>query len=415
MNPPYSNITKAWRKDISFLPTNKRIINFFAFIRPLSRSEWSFCGSMEPFYESFAYICGAKRNRFRRHKTNKAMRTKRGYWILAAVAAVTVAALITADALRGKRADEEPVTVLNGSALGTVYQVSVKGAEPARLRAGLDSLFAAADMSMSIFNPSSLLSCINRGETDIADTNIVYCINLAREVSELSDGAYDITVKPLVDALGFGGREAQKNPDIDSLLQFVGYRKLSTDSLRIVKADPRVQIDLNSIAKGAIVDLAARMVEKQGAKDYLVDIGGEIFCRGTNKRGERWSVGIETPFEGNYSLTGEHITTVVRLSGEGLATSGNYRNFRTDSAGRKFTHIIDPRTGRNTASNLLSATVIAPTCALADAYGTMFVSLGLEKSEKIASDKGIAALFIWADSQGKMRIYTSSAMKPYLK
>ncbi|MBR1957631.1 MAG: FAD:protein FMN transferase, partial [Tidjanibacter sp.] len=186
-------------------------------------------------------------------------------------------------------------------------------------------------------------------------------------------------------------------------LQFVGYEKLSHEGLRIVRSDPRVQIDLNSIAKGATVDMVARLVESEGVGDYLVDIGGEIFCRGTNSYGKPWGVGVETPFEGNFSLTGEHVTKVLRVSNVGMATSGNYRNYRTDSLGNKYTHIIDPRTASSTTSNLLSATVLAESCALADAYATMFITLGLERSVEVAEQHGISALFIY-DDNGKMKV-----------
>jgi thiamine biosynthesis lipoprotein len=267
---------------------------------------------------------------------------------------------------------------------------------------------------MSIFDRSSLLSRINRGETAVADDHIIHCVEVAQKVSQISDGAYDITIKPLVEAFGFAGKNPNFKVNVDSLLQFVGYEKLSVEGLEIRKSDPRVRIDLNSIAKGYTVDLAAQLVESTGCENYLVDIGGEIYCRGTNPRGEAWGVGIETPFEGNFSLAGEHITTVVKVSEVGMATSGNYRNFRTDSEGNKYTHIINPRTGENTSSSLLSATVLAENCALADAYGTMFISLGLERSIEVAEREQIAALFIY-DEGGKMKIYRSKEFEKIKK
>lgn len=325
-----------------------------------------------------------------------------------------IAAIVALAVTFASRRHSEPVTVIKGSALGTVYQVSVKGDAPTDLRERLDSLFAAANRSMSIFDTTSLLCRINRSETDTADTNIIKCIETARRVSELSGGLYDITVQPLVEALGFGAADRQADPNIDSLLQFVGYRLLSVEGNRIVKSDRRVQIGLNSIAKGAVVDMAAEMLETMGSKDYLVDIGGEIFCRGTNGKGKEWVVGIETPFEGNYSLTGEYITTTIHLSGLGLATSGDYRNFYLTESGEKVTHIINPLTGQNTVSSLLSATVIADNCALADAYGTMFVALGEQRAIEIAQREHIAALFILAGKGDQMRIEISEAMRQHI-
>lgn len=336
---------------------------------------------------------------------------KRTNYLIPLLLAAAVVALIVVDCRRNATPKEaQPSVTLRGEALGTFYQVTAVGSLPADFSTRLDSLFAAANASMSIFAKGSLLSRINRGETSTADEHIIYCINLARGASEISDGSYDITIKPLVEAFGFAGKDPNYKINVDSLLTFVGYEKLSVEGLEIRKSDPRVKIDLNSIAKGYTVDLAARLVESTGCTDYLVDIGGEIFCRGTNPYGEAWGVGIETPFEGNFSLTGEHITTVVRVSEVGMATSGNYRNFRTDSEGNKYTHIINPRTGENTTSSLLSATVLAESCALADAYGTMFISLGLERSLEVAEREQIAALFIYDDG-GKMRVHKSKAFE----
>ncbi len=319
-----------------------------------------------------------------------------------------VAGLIVTDCQRNHSRKAAPHTILRGEALGTFYQITALGELPEGFQSQLDSLFAEANNSMSIFQSGSLLSRINRGETSTADPHIAHCIALAQRVSELSDGAYDITIRPLVEAFGFAGKDANYNINIDSLLDFVGYQKVRLNGLEVVKSDPRVTIDLNSVAKGYTVDLAAQLVEATGCKDYLVDIGGEIYCRGTNPYGEAWGVGIETPFEGNFSLTGEHLTTIVRVSECGMATSGNYRNFRTDDKGNKYTHIINPHTGASTTSSLLSATVLAESCALADCYGTMFIALGLDKAREVAARENIAALFIYDDA-GTMRVEKSTA------
>lgn len=295
------------------------------------------------------------------------------------------------------------VTRLQGRALGTNYNITVVGSLPEEFSGRLEGLYTEVNESMSIFSKSSLLSRINRSECDSVDHHITRCVEMARRVSTISDGAYDITIGPLVEALGFAAEEADYKVNVDSLLEFVGYQKVTIVDGRVVKADPRVSIDLNSIAKGYTVDLVAELIEEYGHRNYLVDIGGEIRCSGTNPRGELWSIGVETPFEGNYSTSGEYLTSIVRISGVGMATSGNYRNFRTDAEGNKYTHIIDPRTGENTISSLLSATVVAQSCMQADAYATMFMALGLERSREVAQREGIAALFIY-DEDGTMRV-----------
>lgn len=326
------------------------------------------------------------------------------------ICALLVFALILRDCSSNHSAEPLPTTKLSGQALGTIYNITVVGELPAEFQGRLDSLFAAANSSMSIFDKGSLLSRVNRGEEEEVDEHIAHCVEVALGVSRLSEGAYDITIGPLVEAFGFAGQDPNYAINTDSLLSFVGYEKIALQGLKLIKADPRVRIDLNSIAKGYTVDLAAGLIEDYGFENYLVDIGGEIFCRGTNPRGEMWSIGVETPFEGNFSTTGEHITTIVRVSEMGMATSGNYRNFRTDAQGNKYTHIIDPRTGQNTTSSLLSATVVAESCTLADAYGTMFISLGLERSREVAEKENIAALFIYDDG-GKMRVEHTKAWK----
>ncbi len=304
-------------------------------------------------------------------------------------------------------------TTISGTALGTLYHITTVGPMPEGAQADLDSLFAAANQEMSVFDKNSLLSRINRGETDSITHNIAYCIEMAEQVSALSEGAYDITVQPLVEAYGFAGDDPDFTPDLERLLPLVDYRNISIEGGRLVRLEG-VQIGLNSIAKGAVVDMAAAYLEGRGVEAYLVEIGGEIFCKGNNVHGQPWRIGVETPFEGNFSA-GEYLEAIVAISGKGMATSGNYRNFRTDSLGRKLTHIIDPRTGRNTESNLLSATVVAENCALADAYGTMFIALGYEASVELMEREGIAALLIWADTDGAMHITLSEAMEPYFQ
>ena len=144
-----------------------------------------------------------------------------------------------------------------------------------------------------------------------------------------------------------------------------------------MKDDPRVQLDFNSVAKGYTVDLLAGLVEKYGAENYIVDIGGEVRCRGLNRQGRAWRIGVETPFDGNMS-DGEYLQKRIQMTGGGLATSGNYRRFYLDGEGNKVAHTIDPRTGRSALSRLLSVTVAAPTCAEADALGTMFLAMGAD-------------------------------------
>lgn len=307
-----------------------------------------------------------------------------------------------------------PSTVLEGFALGTTYRIVLVGRAPEGVEKRIDSLMGALNASLSNFDDRSLLQRLNDNRTDTVDVWIADCIRIARTASELSGGAYDITVFPLVKALGFAGSDPQPDADRDSLLRLVGYDRIRVQGGRLVKADPNMQLDLKSVAKGYIVDCVAELIRTSGVENFLVEIGGEIRCRGTHPDGRCWRIGIDRPTEGNY-IPGNDVQLLLRMTDRGLATSGNYRNFREEPDGRKVTHIIDPRTGASTASNLLSATVVAESSAWADALGTMFMALGLEKSRELLERHAeLAVLLIYSDEEGAFRTYVSPAMEPYL-
>ena len=304
----------------------------------------------------------------------------------------------------GSRTERGSYIEINGYALGTFVQVKCRTTLPAeRISEMLQDVDLESKNSMSIFTSTSLLSRINSNETDSLDCHITRNIELAHRFSELSDGAYDITIKPLTDALGFGREEAQSSVNIDSLLEFVGYELLSIEDGHLRKADSRVQIDLNSIAKGYTVDLVADSLEAFGIEDYMVNIGGEIRCKGYNSKGERWSIGIETPYDGNMSM--DSFEKIIYVADRAVATSGNYRRFYLTESGQKVAHTIDPKTGLSAVSNLLSATVVAPTCAEADAAATMLMSLGASNNaESVAKlcnkEFGWEYYLIFASNEG---------------
>ena len=309
--------------------------------------------------------------------------------------------------------DASSYTAVDGVMLGTTLHITadVQGVSAQELYAAAMELDREAKASMSIFDPGSLLSRLNRNETDSVDRHIAFNLRLADSIGALSGGRYDVTVKPLVEAWGFAGKAAQAHPNVDSILDFVGREKVRIERGRLVKSDPRVQLDFNSVAKGYTVDLLAELVERFGAENYIVDIGGEIRCRGVNRTGEAWRIGVETPFDGNMS-DGEYLQKRIRLREGGLATSGNYRRFYLDADGRKVAHTIDPRTGRSALSRLLSVTVVAPTCAEADALGTMFLAMGADDALAAAERMPEAKVyFILAGSGDTYEEYVSPAME----
>ncbi len=350
-----------------------------------------------------SYLCAITRSKMGRK------------WILAALVA---SVLLGAPVGCGRRAR---YTVVDGTMLGTTLHVAadVRGLTAQELRRRILALDAEAKASMSIFDSLSLLSRLNRNETDSVDRHIAFNLRLADSIGALSGGAYDVTVKPLTEAYGFAARQRTEAPNIDSLLQFVGRGKVRIEAGRLVKSDPRVQLDFNSIAKGYTVDLLAALVEACGAENYLVDIGGELRCRGTNPSGQAWRIGVETPFDGNMT-DGEYLQQRLQLQEGALATSGNYRRFYRDAAGNKVAHTIDPRTGRSSLSRLLSVTVAAPTCAEADALGTMFLAMGADEAlAAVERMEGVKAYFILAPAEETAdstayETYVSPAMRPLL-
>ena len=298
---------------------------------------------------------------------------------------------------------QEYITV-SGETLGTFVQVKCRTTHSEQeILQRIMQIDTEMKASMSIFDPTSQLSRINRNECDSLDSHLLYNITLAERFHTLSSGAYDITVKPLTDAWGFGRNRATVAPTTDSICQFVGHDLISIEDSRLIKQDSRVQIDLNSIAKGYTVDLVAEELEAMGIVDYIVNIGGEIRCRGRNAEGRLWSVGVETPYDGNMEM--DSIEKILRIEEGAMATSGNYRRYYITEDNTKVTHTIDPRTGLSVSSTLLSATVVAPTCAEADAAATMFMAMGseggaVELARQCEKEFDWSYYFIFADGDG---------------
>ena len=291
---------------------------------------------------------------------------------------------------------------VDGSMLGTTYHIvaetELTGQE---MRAKMQSINSEAISSMSIFDSTSLLNRINRNETDLIDRHIARNIEIAAKIHSLTP-RYDITVKPLVEAYGFAGKNRDAKPNVDSLIEFVGFDKFRIENNRIIKSDSRLQIDLNSIAKGYVVDMIADWLDEKGCENYIVEVGGEIRAKGINARGTSWRVGVDTPFDNNQT-PGQYQQRIVQISGSALATSGNYRRFYYNDKGERISHTLNPMTGRSQTTTLLSATVIAPRCATADALATAFMAS--EEKDAIALAErlrdSIRVYFVLAPENGK--------------
>jgi len=329
-------------------------------------------------------------------------------YVLAAVLIVAVIFIL-------RRTDEPgPYLSIAGLTQGTSYHMTYQSPteDSINLKDEVDALLARFDRSLSTYMPESNISRINRNETDMADEYFITVYNEARRIWELTDGAFDITVGPLIDAWGFGtGMKMKMSPEvIDSLMQFVGMDKVEVVDEKVIKDNPDIRFDVNAIAQGYAVDLVCEYMEKRKIDNYMVEIGGELRTGGVSPRNDRWRVGIDKPVYGN-DMPGQQLQEVVSLSGQALASSGNYRKYYEED-GKKIVHTIDPRTGYTRPSNLLSVTIIADECITADAIATSCMVLGLEDTKKfIETQEGIEALLIFTDDEGIFFEWATEGMK----
>ncbi|MDR2385082.1 MAG: FAD:protein FMN transferase [Tannerella sp.] len=271
------------------------------------------------------------------------------------------------------------------------------------------------NLSLNPFNPNSIIAKVNRNQEVEVDERFQTVFNKAREIYEVSGGAFDPTVAPLINFWGFGFENTDNVSQhaIDSLKRFVGYDKIHIENRRVIKEDPRIQLNFSAIAKGYASDVIASLLEGEGVHNYIIEIGGEIAVNGKNPHGDCWHTGISKPQE----HTTNQIAAVIRLCNKcGLATSGNYRNFYVRD-GKKYVHTIDPKTGYPAQQNILSATVIAPDCMTADACATAFMALGVDEALLMAEKiKDIKYYIIYTDKEtGEMKIKYSDALNIYLK
>ncbi len=302
---------------------------------------------------------------------------------------------------------------IEGNAQGTSYHISYLSNDGINYKKALDSLLKKIDNSMSTWEPNSLISRINNNDsTAIADSYLIDVFRKSLEVSQKTDGAFDVTVGPLINSLGFGytKKEYVDRSKIDSLLPYVGYQMLSLKGKKIIKAKPQIQLDFNAIAQGYSVDVLAQYLESKGITNYLVEIGGELKTKGKKENNENWKVGIDQPNEKESSE--RKLEAVVQLNNKALATSGNYRKFYVEG-GQKYSHIINPKTGYPAKQNLLSATVIANDCMTADAYATAFMVMGLQESKAFLEQNKELQLEVYFifDDKGKWKTYTSESLK----
>lgn len=300
-------------------------------------------------------------------------------------------------------------TTIEGMTMGTYYRVTSD--LPENPKEALDSILTDINQAVSTYIDNSDISLFNQSENGLTIANGYFRDNfeIASFFYTISQGYYDPTVMPLVNYWGFGYEGKKKVEKSDSLKiaeikQNVGLKKISTmemgDSLRLIKNNPYVELDFSSVAKGYGVDIIAHYLERKGAKNYLVDIGGEMRVKGKNSRGEKWSIGINTPVEG---VALNNAIQYIAVSDKGIATSGNYRNFY-EMDGKKISHTINPLSGFPERSPLLSATILTENCALADAWATTAMVLGLEKASKLIQNYPEVSACLIYNKDGELEV-----------
>lgn len=313
-----------------------------------------------------------------------------------------------------KALPEEPVRLM-GEAQGTYYSIVYFDAQSRDFQFEIDSILEAFDQSVSLWVPNSILSQVNNNIPEVElDAYFIDNFNLAKEVSAKTDGNFDLTVGSLVRAWGFGfdGKKQVDDQIIDSILQFTGYSKVRLDHNRVVKDDDRTTFDFNAIAQGYSVDLIGLYLEDKGIDNYLVDIGGEVFAKGMKPAGKKWKIGIEKPSDNQDDS--RSLKAVVEIEDKAVATSGNYRKFYEEN-GVRYSHTINPKTGYPVKHSLLSASVMADNAAIADAYATAFMVMGLEGAKAfLAENKGLEVFFIYSEANGEYATYSTPGFQQYI-
>ena len=283
-----------------------------------------------------------------------------------------------------------------GITQGSYFSITYFDEDGRTFEKEIDSIFREVDNAVSLWNENSIIRKVNRNEDVVVNKIFKDNLEWARKASEFSDGAFDATIGPLVSAWGFHyKKELEMTPTmVDSIRQLVNYQNIEIIDNRVVKANPNMTLDFNAVAQGYTTDLIGKYLESRGIQNYLVDVGGEIYAKGTKPDGEMWVVGIEKPSENYDSERSVQIT--LELKDKGIVTSGNYRKY-IEKDGVRYSHSIDPKTGYPVEQNLLSATVIAENASWADCLATICMLVGKEKASQLLEGQGVEAYFIFVE------------------
>ena len=311
----------------------------------------------------------------------------------------------------------EKVYLIEGEAQGSTYHIKYIAERDENLKPAIDSILEVIDLSMSTYRPDSAISKINQGDTTVVvDEHFRKVFEASQQIWQESEGLFDPTVGVLVNAWGFGKQKISEadlptDKKIDSLRKYVGFDKVAlTEKNLIKKGYTEILFDFNALAQGYTSDVVANYLSARGIKNYIVEIAGEMYLKGKNTVEDKsWTIGVENPLK---PLDDRDLVATIQFTNQGLATSGNYRKVWTDSNGRKYVHSINPLTGRATQSDVLSATVVAPSTMLADGYATMFMVMGLAKSKAfLEKHPDLAVLLVYSDDKHQEATYKTKSFE----
>lgn len=311
----------------------------------------------------------------------------------------------------------EKIYLIEGEAQGSTYHIKYIAERDENLKPAIDSILEVIDLSMSTYRPDSAISKINQGDTTVVvDEHFRKVFEASQQIWQESEGLFDPTVGVLVNAWGFGKQKISEadlptDKKIDSLRKYVGFDKVAlTEKNLIKKRYTEILFDFNAIAQGYTSDVVANYLSARGIKNYIVEIAGEMYLKGKNTVEDKsWTIGVENPLK---PLDDRDLVATIQFTNQGLATSGNYRKVWTDSNGHKYVHSINPLTGRATQSDVLSATVVAPSTMLADGYATMFMVMGLAKSKAfLEKHPDLAVLLVYSDDKHQEATYKTKSFE----
>lgn len=311
----------------------------------------------------------------------------------------------------------EKVYLIEGEAQGSTYHIKYIAERDENLKPAIDSILEVIDRSMSTYRSDSAISKINQGDTTVVvGEHFRKVFEASQQIWQESEGLFDPTVGVLVNAWGFGKQKISEadlptDKKIDSLRKYVGFDKVAlTEKNLIKKRYTEILFDFNAIAQGYTSDVVANYLSARGIKNYIVEIAGEMYLKGKNTVEDKsWTIGVENPLK---PLDDRDLVATIQFTNQGLATSGNYRKVWTDSNGRKYVHSINPLTGRATQSDVLSATVVAPSTMLADGYATMFMVMGLAKSKAfLEKHPDLAVLLVYSDDKHQEATYKTKSFE----